>query len=54
MDDYKAGGLKYTDRILPSLQLLSVKSSRTEWGQLDLLAGLLTCKNKRNKNARVW
>lgn len=53
MDDYKAGGLKYADRILPSLQLLSVKSSRTEWGQLDLLAGLLTCKNKRNKNASV-
>lgn len=54
MDAYKAGGLKYTDKILPSLQLLSFESSRTEWGQLDLVAGLLTCKNKGNKNASVW
>lgn len=51
MDAYKAGGSKETDRILPRLQLLSVESSRTELGQLDLLAGLLTCKNKGNKNA---
>lgn len=52
MDAYRAGGLKHSDKVLPSLQLLSVESSGTGWGQLDLLV-YSPVKNKGNKNAPV-